>query len=115
VANLNVDDLHGVYSTSELRTMCEAGRKLFSSAADRLSVTAAELAVLLRRLPGNPVLLGLDSRATARAVTRHLVRAAALQTGAAHEMKATWFAYEQYILQPSSRGNGNGRTFTVNG
>lgn len=113
MASPTLDDLHGVYSTTELRDMCEGGRKLFNTAADRLHVTAAELNILLRRVPGNPYLLGMDSRAVAKRVTRHLVRAAAHQSSAALEMKNTWFAYQQYILNPTKTGAG--RTFSVNG
>lgn len=97
-----LDDLHGVYSTTELRTMCEHGRLLFNTAADRLSIVAAELNILLRHLPGNPVLLGLDSRAVARRITRHLVRASELETAAARAMKDTWFAYESLVLNPKT-------------
>jgi hypothetical protein len=107
-----LDDLRGVYSTSELRDMCEQGRKLFHTAADRLSVTAAELNLLLRRVPGNPYLLGMDSRTVARRITRHLLRAAEHQNLAAAEMKNTWFAYQQYVLQPTR--SGQGRLFNVN-
>jgi len=107
-----LDALQGVYSTSELRALCEQGRALFNHSADRLSVVAAELTVLLRRVPGNPMLLGLDSRAVARRVTRHLVRAAELETAAAGEMKNTWFAYEAYVLNPGQHP-GAGRSFDV--
>ncbi len=100
-----IDDIQGVYSTSELRTMCESGRQVFNVAADRLSITAAELNVLLRALPGNPLLLGLDSRTVAKRITRHLVRAAGLQTEAARSMKDCWFAYEALILNPPQSAN----------
>jgi len=99
-----LDDLQGVYSTTELRTMCEQGRLLFNTAADRLSVISAELNILLRQLPGNPVLLGLDSRGVARRITRHLVRASELETAAARAMKDTWFAYESLVLNPTTSG-----------
>jgi hypothetical protein len=108
-----LDDLRGVYSTSELRDLCESGRVLFNTAADRLFVVAAELNLLIRRIPGNPYLLGVDSRTTAKRVTNHLVRAGELQTAAAREMKNTWFTYEQLILQPTRTGQA--RTFDVKG
>lgn len=108
-----VDVLQGVYSTSELHAMCENGRQLFNICGDRLSVTAAELNVLLRQVPGNPMLLGLDSRAVARRITKHLVRAAELQTGAARAMKDCWFAYEGLILNPPSAPSQ--RAFNVKG
>ena len=110
-----LDDIQGVYLTTELRTMCEQGRLLFNTAADRLHVVAAELTILLRRVPGNPVLLGLDSRAVARRITRHLVRAAEYETAAAREMKNTWFAYESLILNPGQTNHHNGRAFNVKG
>ncbi|NUR25623.1 MAG: hypothetical protein HOV83_07195 [Catenulispora sp.] len=99
-----LDDIQGVYSTSELRTMCESGRLIFNTAADRLAIVSAELNILLRHVPGNPVLLGLDSRAVARRVTRHLVRASELQSAAARSMKDCWFAYESLVLNPSTSG-----------
>jgi hypothetical protein len=108
-----LDDLQGVYSTSELRALCESGRLLFNTAADRLSIVSAELNILLRQLPGNPVLLGLDSRGVARRITRHLVRAAELQTSAARSMKDTWFAYESMVLNPTSAGGV--KRFDING
>ena len=107
------DVLQGVYSTTELRQMCEGGRQLFSICADRLSVTAAELNVLLRQVPGNPLLLGLDSRAVARRITKHLIRAGELQVSAARSMKDCWFAYEALILNPPAAPSG--RTFNVRG
>jgi hypothetical protein len=97
----SIDDLQGVYSTSELRQMCESGRGVFNLAADRLSVTAAELNLLLRAIPGNPLLLGLDSRAVAKRITKHLVRASHLQVEAARSMKDCWFTYEGLILNPT--------------
>ena len=96
-----LDDLTGVYSTTELRKLCESGRLLFNTAGDRLSVVSAELNILLRQLPGNPALLGMDSRAVARRITRHLVRASELQTSAARSMKDCWFTYEMLVLNPS--------------
>lgn len=107
-----LDDIRGVYSSSELRALCESGRILFNTASDRLSIVAAELNILLRQLPGNPVLLGLDSRGVARRVTRHLVRASELQTSAARSMKDCWFAYESLVLNPVN--NSGPKAFNVN-
>lgn len=101
----SLDDIQGAYSTSQLQTMCEQGRLLFNTASDRLSVVAAELRVNLAGLGGNPMLLGLDSRAAARRVTRNLVHAAALQHEAARAMQACWFTYQGLYLAPKPASN----------
>lgn len=107
MANPTLDDIVGALSASELQRMCEQGRLLFTTSSDRLIVAADEIRNALARVQStNPLLMGLDARASARRVTKPMKHAANLQLEAARAMQSSWRLFGQlYLGKPGSPAN----------
>lgn len=85
-------------NTAELQTMCDDARRHYHAQADAIAVIQASLRADLSKLPGSPVLFGMDSRAVARRITKHLGLAAELNGQAARSFIACYRTYQEYIL-----------------
>lgn len=94
----NLDDIIGAASASELQRMCDQGRLLSHSFADRIIVAADEIQLALAQVQGAPHLLGVDMRMNAKRVTRSLRHAARLQTESARAFQGTWYRFQQLYL-----------------
>jgi hypothetical protein len=85
-------------NTSELRQMCDQARRHYHAQGDAVEVVAADLQTRLSRLPGSPLLFGLDSKAVARRITKHLKLASELNAQSARAFVACYSTYAEYIL-----------------
>lgn len=85
-------------NTAELQAMCDEARRHYHTQADAITVVAADLRAKLSKLPGSPVLFGLDSRSVARLITKHLTLAAELNAQSARSFVACYRTYQEYIL-----------------
>jgi len=86
-----------ITTTQGLHKLCDHGRRASFQLATQLAIAAEDLQAALAEIQGNPLLLGVDSRARGRIVAAHLGHAADLEREAAIAFSRTWHSFARHF------------------